>query len=356
MPTIDATLLQDFVAGIFVRIGCSPAEGVRIGKYLVGANLTGHDSHGVARVPRYVKWKQDGLLIADQAVRRVVDTPALAILDGQFGFGQTIAPQAVEIGIEKCKSMGLSAVGLRHSGHVGRVGEWAEMAAQAGLVSVHFVNVAGSVLVAPFGGVDRRFSTAPVCFGIPRSGDDPVILDFATSLVAEGKALVASQGGKPLPQDALIGPDGRMSGDPRLLYGDYSTSLARDNTKGEGAIRAFGEHKGSGLALMCELLGGALTGNGASAFEKRWSQGMFSVYVDPARADPEQFFPAEVTRFLHFVKSAGPANADAPVLVPGEPELRTRKLRLESGIPLPHDTLAALNAAAKSVGLDKTLM
>lgn len=356
MPNIDAAKLESFVADIFVRVGCSQAEGARIGKYLVGANLTGHDSHGVARVPRYVKWKQDGLLIADQVVKCVVDTPALTILDGQFGFGQTIAPQAVEIGIDKCKAMGLSAVGLRHSGHVGRVGEWAEMAAQAGVVSIHFVNVAGSVLVAPFGGVDRRFSTAPVCIGIPRAGQEPVILDFATSLVAEGKALVASQGGKPLPQDALIGPDGHMSGDPKLLYGDYGTSLARDNTKGDGAIRAFGEHKGSGLALMCELLGGALTGNGASSFEKRWSQGMFSIYVDPARADPGLFFPAEVTRFLDFVKGARPSQADAPVLVPGEPELRMRKSRRENGIPLPDDTLLALTATAKSIGLDRLLM
>lgn len=356
MPNIDAEKLERFVADIFTRVGCSVAEGERIGKYLVGANLTGHDSHGVARVPRYVKWKQDGLLIADQVVKRVVDMPALTILDGQFGFGQTIAPQAVAIGIEKCKAAGLSAVGLRHSGHVGRVGEWAEMAAQAGVVSIHFVNVAGSVLVAPFGGTDRRFSTAPVCVGIPREGQEPIILDFATSLVAEGKALVASLGGKPLPDDALIGPDGRVSGDPKLLYGDYGTSLARDNTKGAGAIRAFGEHKGSGLALMCELLGGALTGNGASTYEKRWSQGMFSIYVDPAQADPEQFFPAEVTRFIGFVKSARPAQADMPVLVPGEPEMRIRKLRRENGVPLPDDTLAALTAAAKSVGLEGSLM
>jgi uncharacterized oxidoreductase len=352
MPNIDADKLENFVAEIFVRVGCSPAEGGRIGKYLVGANLTGHDSHGVARVPRYVKWKQDGLLIADQVVKRVVDTPALTILDGQFGFGQTIAPQAVEIGIEKCRAAGLSAVGLRHSGHVGRVGEWAEMAAQAGVVSIHFVNVAGSVLVAPFGGTERRFSTAPVCIGIPRAGQEPVILDFATSLVAEGKVLVASQGGKALPGDALIGPDGGLSGDPKLLYGDYGASLARDNTKGPGAIRAFGEHKGSGLALMCELLGGALTGNGASRLETRWSQGMFSIYVDPKKADPDEFFPDEVRRFLDFVKSAQPARSGEPVLVPGEPELRMRKSRLQNGIPLPDDTLSALTATARSVGVE----
>ena len=153
---------------------------------------------------------------------------------------------------------------LRNAGHIGRVGDWAEMAAEAGLVSIHFVNASGSVLVAPFGGVERRFSTAPYCVGVPRPGQDPLVLDFATSIVAEGKVLVASQGGKKLPDDALIGPDGKPSADPHLLYGDYTPTGPRDHGKGTGAIRAFGDHKGSGLAFMCEMLGGSLTGNGAT--------------------------------------------------------------------------------------------
>ena len=111
----------------------------------------------------------------------------------------------------------MAAVSLRNAGHLGRVGDWAEMAAEAGLISIHFVNASGSILVAPYGGTERRLSTAPYCVGIPRPDHSPVILDFATSVVAEGKVLVASQGGKALPQDALIGPDGRMSTDPLYL-------------------------------------------------------------------------------------------------------------------------------------------
>ena len=156
---------------------------------------------------------------------------------------------AVDIGVEKAKATGLSAISLRNSGHVGRVGEWAERAAAAGLISIHFVNAAGSILVAPFGGLERRLSTAPFCVGIPREGAAPVVLDFATSLVAEGKVNVASHGGKPLPPDALIGPDGALSGDPALLYGPLTPDGPRDHSRGAGAIRAFGEHKGSGLAL-----------------------------------------------------------------------------------------------------------
>lgn len=352
MPHIKAQALEDFVRDIFLAAGCSREESARIGKSLVGANLAGHDSHGVARVPRYVAWKQDGVFFADRVVKPVVDTPALAILDGQYGFGQTTAPQAVKIGIEKCKAMGLSAIGLRKSGHVGRVGEWAEMAAEAGLVSIHFVNVAGSVLVAPHGGVDRRFSTAPFCVGIPRPGELPLILDFATSLVAEGKVFVASQGGKKLPHDALIQQDGAMSADPHTLYGDYRPDGPRDYKQGKGAIRAFGEHKGSGLALMCEMLGGALTGNGGSQFDVRWSQGMFSFYIDPAKVDPEHFFPAEVTRMIGFVKSSKPVSAGGEVLVPGEPERRNRAERLAKGVPLPDDTWSSLVNVARELGLD----
>src|SRR5262245_1823910 len=285
MVTIGANELRDFVRDIFVKAGCSREEGERLGKSLVSANLAGHDSHGVVRVPRYLQWKADGDFLADRKVEIVRETPVLAVVDGKYGFGQTVAPQAVEIGIKKCKAMGLSAVALRDAGHVGRVGEWAEMAAEAGLVSIHYVNAASSLLVAPYGGVDRRISTAPYAIGVPRPGDDPIVLDFATSIVAEGKVLVASQGGKKLPDNALVRPDGRMNGDPRTLYGDFSATGDRDYRKGEGAIRAFGEHKGSGLAFMVEILGGSLTGTGAAQESRRWANGMLSFYIDPAQLD-----------------------------------------------------------------------
>src|SRR5439155_7984976 len=135
MPTIRADRLEALVGDIFNAAGCSRAEADRIARYLVAANLAGHDSHGVVRVPRYVEMKQDGRVIADQRVEILVDTPVLTVIDGKFGFGQTIAPQAVAIGIEKCEAMGLSAVALRNAGHIGRVGDWAEMAAAKGVIS-----------------------------------------------------------------------------------------------------------------------------------------------------------------------------------------------------------------------------
>ncbi|MBV9905970.1 MAG: Ldh family oxidoreductase, partial [Hyphomicrobiales bacterium] len=341
-------------AEIFARVGCQSEEAHRISASLVDANLTGHDSHGVIRVPRYVDWVRSGDVFPNQSIERVVDTPVIGVVDGRFGFGQTVAPLAVDIGVEKAKAAGLSAISLRNSGHVGRVGEWAERAAAAGLISIHFVNAAGSILVAPFGGLERRLSTAPFCVGVPREGAPPVVLDFATSLVAEGKVNVASHGGKALPRDALVGPDGALSGDPALIYGPLASDGARDHRLGAGAMRAFGEHKGSGLALLCELLGGSLTGNGATEPDRKFANGMFSLYLDPGQIDPSHVFDADMTRYLNWF-SQGKAIPGEAILTPGEPERLSRAKRGKSGVPLSDEAWALIVATARNVGVNREL-
>jgi hydroxycarboxylate dehydrogenase B len=351
---IPAGPLTDFCAEIFARVGCRSDEANRVAASLVDANLTGHDSHGVIRVPRYLDWVRTGDLIPNQSIERVVDTSVIGVLDGRFGFGQTIAPMAVDIGVEKAKATGLSAISLRNSGHVGRVGEWAERAAAAGLISIHFVNAAGSILVAPFGGLDRRLSTAPFCVGVPREGAPPVVLDFATSLVAEGKVNVASHGGKPLPLNALIGPEGALSGDPALIYGPLTPGGPRDHSRGAGAIRAFGEHKGAGLALLCELIGGSLTGNGATGPDRKFSNGMFSLYLDPSQVDPSHVFDADMTRYIDWFQQ-GKAIPGEAIMTPGEPERASRAKRTRSGVPLPAEAWASIVAAARSVGVNRDL-
>jgi uncharacterized oxidoreductase len=352
MVTIQVNRLIDFVADVFAHAGSSTEESRRIATYLTTANLTGHDSHGVIRVPVYVRWKNNGMIVPNQTIEIPVDTPSLAVVDGRFGYGQTVGPQAVKLGIDKCKVAGLAAIATKNSGHIGRIGDWAEMAAAEGLVSIHFVTAAGSVLVAPYGGVERRLSTAPYCVGIPRLGQAPVVLDFATSVVAEGKVLVASRGGKKLPKGALISPDGELSEDPFLLYGPNVDSN-RDNSKGTGAIRAFGDHKGSGLALICELLGGALTGNGATKANRPFANGMFSIYIDPKVIDPANFFDGEVARYLAFFRSTKPAAGVDAVLVPGDPEAATRAERTAHGVPLPDETWSAIVQTAREVGVSE---
>jgi hydroxycarboxylate dehydrogenase B len=332
---IPADALREFCAEIFACVGCRSEEADRVSASLVDANLTGHDSHGVIRVPRYVDWVRTGDLIPNQSIERIVDTPVIGVVDGRFGFGQTMAPMAVDIG-------------------VGRVGEWAERAASAGLLSIHFVNAAGSILVAPFGGLERRLSTAPFCVGVPREGAPPVVLDFATSLVAEGKVNVASHGGKPLPPDALIGPDGAFSGDPALIYGPLTSEGTRDHKRGAGAIRAFGEHKGSGLALLCELLGGSLTGNGATEPDRKFANGMFSLYLDPSQVDPSHVFDADMTRYLNWFLETKAIPGES-IMTPGEPERASRAKRVKSGVPLPDEAWALIVGSARSVGVNRDL-
>jgi uncharacterized oxidoreductase len=350
---VPAERLDAFVAAIFRAAGCDTAEAGRISTHLLGANLAGHDSHGVARVPRYVEWLQAGFVLKGQTAEVVTDGGCFALLDGKFGFGQTVAPQAVELGIARALQHGIAVVGLRNAGHIGRVGDYAETAIRAGLISVHFVNVAGSVLVAPYGGVERRFSTAPFSVGVPLPGR-PLVLDFATSLVAEGKVLVASNGGKKLPADALIEPDGTLSGDPHTLYGPYDQVGPRNPSNGAGAIRAFGEHKGSGLAFMCEMLAGALTGGGTSGPVKertRIANGMLSFYISPSHFGTEAAFHEAGRGYVDWVLACAPADAASPVLAPGDKEAATRADRLANGVPLQPDTWAGIVDTATSLGL-----
>jgi uncharacterized oxidoreductase len=346
--------LEDFCARIFEAAGCAPKEARRISNHLVGANLAGHDSHGVVRVPRYVEWHKAGYVLAAQEAEIVNDGGAFVLMDGKFGFGQTVAEQAARLGIARAKANGCCIVGLRNAGHIGRAGDYGEMAAAEGLISIHFVNVAGSVLVAPFGGAERRFSTAPVCVAVPLP-EGPVVLDFATSLVAEGKVLVASNGGKKLPEGALIEADGRLSSDPHTLYGDYPPVGPRNAAGGTGAIRAFGDHKGSGLALMCELLAGCLTGGGTSGpitARGRITNGMLSIYLSIAHfAGDETAFHQAARDYVAWVKSCRPADPAEPVLSPGEPERARRTERGSKGVPLPHEAWQSILDTAKSLGV-----
>lgn len=353
MVAVDT--LQDFIARIFVAAGCSEEEAGRIGHHLISANLAGHDSHGVIRVPRYVQWLQEGKVRAGQAPTVVAESANHAVIDGNLGFGQTIGPAAVDLGIAKAQAAGLAVVTLRNSGHIGRIGDWAERAAEAGLVSIHFVNVGMGEVVAPFGGVDRRFGTNPFCIGVPQPGAPPLLLDFATSMVAEGKVLVASNGGKPIPHGALIGPDGALSSDPRTLYGPIENTSVRDPGNGEGALRAFGDHKGSGIAFMCEILAGCFAGSptaGPIPGGQRGGivNGMLSIYLDPQHFGAAGF--AETARgFAEYVKDSRPAAPGGEVLVPGEAESRTRAARLRDGVPLQPETWAAIQATGVKVGL-----
>ena len=346
-----AAPLRALVADIFAAAGCGADEAKRIARHLVAADLVGHPSHGVIRVVRYLDWMDRGWVHPGRSISIVQDAPAFAVVDGNFGFGQTVGEQAVDLGVEKARANGVSAIGLRNASHLGRIGDWPERAAAAGMASVHFVNASGTVAaVAPFGGIDRRMSTNPFAAGVP-NGDEPIILDFATSVVAEGKVLVAVNGGKPLPEGALIDGDGNLSSDPEALYGPISDKSKVNARDGRGAIRAMGEHKGSGLSMICELLAGALAGNRCSSPEtSKLANGMLSIYID-AGAVGAGGFARETADFIAWARSARPIDPAAPVLAPGDPERRRRRDREAHGIPLEDDTHRSLLDIAARYGL-----
>jgi len=352
---VQVAPLRRLVAAIFVRCGCPKDEAERIALYLSRANLTGHDSHGVIRVPRYVEWIGVGRMAAGQNVETILDTPAVAVLDAKHGMGQTVGPQSARIGIDKAKAHGVALIALRHAGHLGRIGDYAEMAAAEGVVSIHFVNVHSSLLVAPFGGRDRRTSTNPIAIGMPSASGEPFILDFATSMVAEGKALVARQGGKPIPPDALVSDTGELTNDTDVLYGPKPDIGSPDPKIGPGALRTFGEHKGSGLSLACDLLAGALAGSGANYGEEDgvFHNGMLSIYLTPEAFGTADTMQAEAARYIAWIKASRPTAADGEVLVPGDKERQLTAERTANGIPLSDQTWAAILVAAGSVGMDQ---
>jgi uncharacterized oxidoreductase len=351
---IPAEAMETLVRETFIAAGCPREESARIGTYLVRANLTGHDSHGVIRVPRYYQWMRAGRVHPGREMTVITENDVMALVDGNFGFGQTIGPRAVQLGIDKAAGAGVSIIALRRSGHLGRIGDWAEMAAAAGLVAIHLVNVSGSILVAPFGAAERRMATNPLAIGIPLPDEPPMILDFATSVVAEGKVLVALKGGKPLPEGSLIDEAGSFSTDPLVFYGSEADSVVPNPGAGRGAIRAMGEHKGSGLSLMIELLAGALTGSGcAGPGERPLANGMLSIYMAPGFFDSDDYFAGEVRQYVDYFKSARPAEPGGEVLVPGEPERRKTAARLAEGLPLAEEAWQEILATAREAGVSR---
>jgi len=350
---IKADALERLVAAIFRAAGCEEDEARDVAHYMMDGNLTGHDSHGVIRTGRYVSWI-GSRVFPGHRLSVISETDTIAIVDGHNGFGQIIGQEVVRIGIDKAKKSGVAVVALRNSGHMGRIGTWAEMAAAENVVFISFTNVRSSLLVAPFGGIDRRMSTAPVAIGLPVAGRDPVILDFATSAVAEGKALVTLQGGKPLPADVLIGPDGKRSNDPALLYGDVAPGAVANPMAGPGALRALGDHKGSGLAFITELLAGALTGAGCSGpLPRPYANNMLAIFLDVAAFDAGGGFAAEIKSYIQFFTQSKPEKEGGQVLVPGDPERLTRKERLANGVPMAGGAWRDILLTASKVGLDK---
>jgi uncharacterized oxidoreductase len=337
--TVAAPKLVALVDAIMRAAGCNDIEAATIARRLADSNLVGHDSHGVLRVGRYLEWMRNGWVKANQTPTIVFESDAIAIVDGNRGFGQVVGEFAGGRGIQKAARTGIAMIGLRNCGHLGRVGDWAELAASADQVSLHFLNTSSGLRVAPFGGSDRRLSTNPITIGIPVAGGDPVIMDMTTSMAAEGKLMVALNRGESVPEGWIIDSQGRATTDPKDFYAG-------------GALLTVGGHKGSGLSIVTDLLAGAIaTGKSSDPSDQILRNNMLSIYIAPEVYDAQGTVAQEVARFLDWVKASPPLRPGVPVLLPGEIERKTRAERTAQGIPIDAKTRTDLIAAAVSVGI-----
>jgi len=349
---MNAQDLENKITALFTQAGSTPQEARQVAANLVMANLSGHDSHGVGMAPRYVDAILEGNLSPNTGVAVKVDTGMLLGLDGQHGFGQVVGVQAMEMAFERVQQHGACIMSLSSAHHLGRIGHFAEMAVAKGWVSLHFVSVFSRPVVAPFGGGDGRFGTNPCCIGIPLGyGDtrqEPFVLDFATSRVAQGKMRVAHNEGREVKPGTLIDEHGHPTNKPGVVVVPQSNGRM-------GALLPFGEYKGFGMAVACELLGGALSGGGTWHTQpdgrRAVLNSMLTVIIDPARLGTQMSFAQESLAFVEWLRQSPDAPGSDGVRLAGEPERAARADRLNNGISVDDTTWQEIVGAAQKLGI-----
>ena len=341
MPIIQADKLTEITDQILKAAGARSDYAEIVADHLVNANLAGHDSHGVIRTPHYVRSMEKGDLRPTAEPEIVEETASMAQICGNWTFGQVIAKQATEIAINKAREQGVGLVSMYHEGHTGRIGTYAEMGAAAGMASMIWDGCLGGPrsIVVPLNGTGRKIGANPIAMGFPSATHGTVLLDFATSISAAGKVMVAVDKGEQLPGEWIVDSDWQPTSDP--------TKLAEG-----GALRPMGlpyvGHKGYALAMMVGLfsLMASLRSENQPPLEDRW--GTVILMIDISRFGAVDVFETQVDTLIEYVK-ADPLEGE--VLYPGEIEARRRAERLANGIDLPEATWSEISACAERLGV-----
>ena len=346
MPTFTPEHLTDAASRALASAGVPADEAQTIARSLVASNLLGHDSHGVLRLPQYLGMIRDGTVRPGAPVTVARETSCTALVDGNYGFGQVVARRAMEIAIEKAATHGTSAVAVRHASHVGRLGEYTAMAADHGMIGMAMINNhGGGLCMAAWGGISRRLSPNPLSFAIPMDEGDPIVLDMTSSVCAEGKLRVMRNQGRAVPEGWVIDAQGRATTNPADFYGPP-----------QGALLPIGGpvgYKGSGLCLVMDILAGALSGAGCSgSSDVMGLQGVFLTVTDVACFVTPEEFRREVRDFIRYLKDSPKLPGVGEILIPGEPEFREQRRRLQEGIAVDAETWRQIVEAAGTTGLD----
>jgi hydroxycarboxylate dehydrogenase B len=353
MTTRDPERLLAFAEGVCLAMGAPSEVAGEVARHLVGANLRGHDSHGVLRLIQYVAELDDGRLAPGAVPVLVRDQGVTGLVDAGRGFGHFSTMFALRWCLERARREGLAAAAVRRSMHIGRLGEYTERAAAEGLIGIVTVGAVGpeTGLVAPFGGAARFLGTNPWSIGVP-ADPRPFIYDAATSAIAEGKARVALAAGKTVPEGAVRDAGGRPTTDPNRLYDG-------------GTLQAMGGlvagHKGTGLALASALVGGLAmiddlepSPAGTMAQPDAWGlrlAGVFIVVIDPARFGDPARYRDQVSKVLSAGREVAPAPGFSEVLIAGDSEARSLEQRSREGIAIPPTTWNELTAIGERFGV-----
>ncbi len=348
MPkTLPAETLEKVSFELFRAAGASEAEAREVAVQLVNANLSGHDSHGFIRVIQYLAQVRQGGIKPGGEVKVVAETPATAQIDGNWNFGQVVAGKATELAIEKAKKVGVGVVAARHLGHLGRLGWYSEKVAAAGMAAYCLVGSGGgSAIVVPYGGTKPRLSTNPISFAFPSDLGGPILLDFATSVAAEGKLRVYRARKHELPPLWIVNAEGKPSTNPDDFY-HGGALLPMGGTVG---------HKGYCLAFMVEIMGGIMTRDGYNdGTKKTFSNGFFITAWDLKSFISQETLKAEIAELTKFIKTSPKAEGVDDILYPGEKEVKTRKERKAKGIEIDDYTLGRVQEEIKQYKLEDKL-
>ncbi len=337
MTQFSSSVLEQYGRDVFTAAGSPTEIADAVARSLVLADLSGHPSHGVMRIPDYVTYIDEGLV--DPGVRPSINhVKANAVfVDGHWGFGQITAADAVAEVVKLAKASGIAMAGMMNCNHVGRVGEWAELAAESDVLAIMVVGGPSDIVTAPFGGAETALSTNPMAAGVPAGSRDPMILDFATSAQAVGKIRIAQARGQPMPENSILDSSGNPTTDP-------------DDFFDGGLLLPFGGHKGSALSILIDALGSGMTGSELT--DRYHKLGAILIGIDPAVFRPRDEYGAAVDGLFDRVTGVRSAPGFDEVLIPGEPERRARAEQRSTGIEVAPATLQTLLDTAEKLGID----
>ena len=347
MPNVSAERLIEIANALLQAAGASAEEAATIARYNIGANLVGHDSHGIILIPTYIDRIKAGNIVPGAPWTIMQETPTSTVIDGNWGFGYVVTDRAMRYTIDKAKNQQVAAATVYRQSHIGRLASYPLMAAREGMIAMITADSGRSAkAVAPFGGAKARLGTNPICFAIPSNLEGPLFFDMATSAAAAGKINVATARGEHVPAGWLIDAEGKPSTDPKVLRSGGAL-LPLGGTEG---------YKGTGLAAIVEILSGLLTGLGFGIDPAgRHNDGCFMAVFKVEAFRPLAQFKQEVAEFARYLKDTPPAEGSAGVLYPGEIEHLREQERRRDGIDVEDATWNKLRALAGEYGVASEL-